>query len=493
MLQNSVCGSSVHWKEILHGQFECIPNISSYWKTSRPWNNLASISLFPHIRLRSVIYKTNFVDHAESFKSTYNIFPAMVLPIRIFAVHPSESQDTDHLTKLIVYLVSPNKELRYYSFSYQLLYFNNSSLILSKGTGVEHDFVVIQDASIVQLCRNNFTGYLNLALTNQISVAIIMTFHWCHNATNQNNLLFDFLSAEDNHDSIVVSALHKKFKICENDETRKDESLQVDRLAEGYASVWISVMCNFPYVDEIKYWQICDNGKIGHMVKRTFQGDFYVQLEILSTFTQVKGSSTLYPAIVTSLNDDLRMVTCGYKGVGQLPFMEFLIAFDNSVWLGLIIILLTCGQIFHQISSTIPQLSRTEGVLMQLKLLLEQRDPFPTSIIHNHRYKAIAGAVLLMGIILGNANKNTNVHNMIMPRIPVPFQYLQELVSENFNIYTRTRYTFGLNSLKGWLFTNDSQSWNSIFGILDDSNPHARKYNLLINLDPISRVRMGQA
>lgn len=42
--------------------------------------------------------------------------------------------------------------------------------------------------------------------------------------------------------------------------------------------------------------------------------------------------------------------------------------------------------------------------------------------------------------MLSNAYKNKNMYNMILPTKPVPYQYLQELVNDNFTIYTRSAY-----------------------------------------------------
>lgn len=47
-------------------------------------------------------------------------------------------------------------------------------------------------------------------------------------------------------------------------------------------------------------------------------------------------------------------------------------------------------------------------------------------------------SVLLGGIILSNAYKNTNVYNMVVPRKPILYQRFDELQKDNFNVYSRS-------------------------------------------------------
>lgn len=42
-----------------------------------------------------------------------------------------------------------------------------------------------------------------------------------------------------------------------------------------------------------------------------------------------------------------------------------------------------------------------------------------------------------MGIVDSNAYINTNVHQMAIPRMPIMFKEIRELLRDNFQIYTR--------------------------------------------------------
>lgn len=94
--------------------------------------------------------------------------------------------------------------------------------------------------------------------------------------------------------------------------------------------------------------------------------------------------------------------------------------------------------VFNQIRSITRNPTITKNVLVLLKVFLEQDNPFPKSLIDNPRSKYIIGTLLLTGIVLSNAYKNTNVHKMIVQRKPVAYRYLEELLKDNFTIHSRS-------------------------------------------------------
>lgn len=73
-----------------------------------------------------------------------------------------------------------------------------------------------------------------------------------------------------------------------------------------------------------------------------------------------------------------------------------------------------------------------------LKVILEQGDPFPASVGNVTKFLVIIGLLLLMGIILSNAYKNTNVYNMVVPKRPLVYKDLKDLLKDGFTIYTRS-------------------------------------------------------
>ncbi|CAL8121392.1 unnamed protein product [Orchesella dallaii] len=76
--------------------------------------------------------------------------------------------------------------------------------------------------------------------------------------------------------------------------------------------------------------------------------------------------------------------------------------------------------------------------LALLKVILEQGDPFPSEPLAATPIRLMVAAFMLVGIVLSNAYKNSNVYNMIAPRNPVPYTHLKGLVENNFTIYVRS-------------------------------------------------------
>lgn len=468
-------GVSPFLQRIPRESFQNFLNISAYGMSTRPWNNLVSIALLPHIRFQQLFSEKSFLmDFVVPIKTKYNILPSLVSPINIFVGHPSDTHDMEHFTSLISYLTSPDimsgLEL-YQQISLKTFYFVSTTSILS---GTNQYAIRLTNLSLVKLCRRNFEPYLKF-LRNRWDSLILSDLAEssmvCHETPNLNNLLVSF-SFLDNQNMHLISQVHKSLQICQKEST-PDELSDVRRVATGYASVWLSILGNFSYyIDADK--QIYDSCKVFKIKSRKM---FDVQIEIKPTFIQPKNTPSLYPAIISSVYNDLRLIICGYHRLEQLPFMELLITFDKYLWLALIICIFTLATVLKHFQGLPPNFSTVSGIVIQIKILLEQGNPFPHFMISNHQCKCITGTTLMMGIILSNAYKNTNVYNMVVPRKPVSYRYLQELVHANFNIYTRSRDVYDMDNLQCWIGKNGTPN---TFGI-KKADPHFREYNVNIN------------
>lgn len=186
----------------------------------------------------------------------------------------------------------------------------------------------------------------------------------------------------------------------------------------------------------------------------------------------------MFYAVVTSVFTDLQLVTCGYQGPEGLQFMELLNVFEWTLWVALSITIIALAIILKEIPSTTAEHSITQGLLVPVKLLLEQGNPFPDSLIDNQRCRWISGAFLLMGIILSNAYKNTNVYNMIVPRKNTPYKHLQELINDSFTIYTRSEDVHvDVPILLDWLKRKNSTP--NFVRVRPVYPPHFNRYALL--------------
>lgn len=73
-----------------------------------------------------------------------------------------------------------------------------------------------------------------------------------------------------------------------------------------------------------------------------------------------------------------------------------------------------------------------------LKVLWVQGDPFQPGIVKAKYCRITVGLFLLMGIVLSNAYKNTNVYNMVVQRQPILYKYFKDMVHDRLEIYTRS-------------------------------------------------------
>jgi len=71
------------------------------------------------------------------------------------------------------------------------------------------------------------------------------------------------------------------------------------------------------------------------------------------------------------------------------------------------------------------------------KALLEQGDPFSSGVSGTKRLRFSIGTFLLVAIVISNAYKSSNVYNLVLPRKPVPFENLSQLLSDSFKIYSK--------------------------------------------------------
>lgn len=133
----------------------------------------------------------------------------------------------------------------------------------------------------------------------------------------------------------------------------------------------------------------------------------------------------------------LRFVSCGRMGIQPFHFFEFLSAFDSSVWKWIILTIVVL--VFDLLYSTGRKWAVVfnNNLLFIVKVLLEQGDPFPQSMLSLPSIRYIISGFLLAGLVLSNAYKSTNVYNILSPRTYIPYTKLDQLLHDNFSLYTR--------------------------------------------------------
>lgn len=455
---------SLYWTTVgLSSSMHPFLNVSSYWKNTIPWNNLVAINLFPHVQYHNLFPTNDLLEYTIPIQTKY-IFPTQLSPIKILILHPTEKYTMEQLSKLVE---STGKALieKYAYISHERFYLVNTTFSLPNMQTSQDLQVHIEKLSLAQICRRNFDIYLNLvylapttwsALSDISELSSVHSSALC-NPPSLNNVGFYF---DFKPDFEVITSLQETLKTCNEipEKVKSSGNAYTSHISKGYGNVWLSIMGNFSYITHLDGWQ-CNNGKLVKMIENHWYSRFAyasdVQLEIKKTFVQPEKGTTLYPVVIRSVNDDLKLVICGHQGFKQLSFVELLNVFDEYIWSLIVTLVFVASLLFNQIPNTAEHLTITQSVFVPLKIFLEQGDPFPKSLIRNPRCKYIIGTILLMGIVLSNAYKNTNVYNMIAQRKPLMYQYLKELVRDNFTIRSRSvEVGTGISHIEWWLRKN---------------------------------------
>lgn len=150
----------------------------------------------------------------------------------------------------------------------------------------------------------------------------------------------------------------------------------------------------------------------------------------------------------TRSHTTIRFVTCGRRGVEAFMFQEFVNVYDQFVWIALLVSISALSLILFlyrenqnlKIKSVMDFLNKLlRSGLPLIKGALEQGDPFAAYLLNVTKLRWIFSGYLLAILVLSSGYKNNNVYNMIMSRNPLLFENTNQLLAENYSIYTRTR------------------------------------------------------
>lgn len=468
-----------HWAANWH--FLPILNISSFWKATRPWNNIVSIALLPNVSLHQIVPSADFRDHITPVIRNLYSFPSPVPPIKILIIHYSELQLRNHLSGLTIRLMELISDGNEYISHGRIYLVTTMPTSLFKGGEVKliGSITSIHELNTIQFCRRLVSIHVNLlpnyeewsALSDMAQLTKSVSQDLCQGSPQNHKILLNFLT-NITYVMDIINTLKDALQVCHKDlaQDSKSESTESQLVITGYASVWLSVLGNFSYL-RIKN-KICDDGKLVQFSKQKVELGIYHTF--MPTVISIDQSTTPYLTIVSTIFNDLRFITCGYRGLNKLPFTELLKVLDTAVWLLLIITMVTNAIVLQKLSTYELRLTLAHSLLVPMKILLEQGSPFPGSLINNRRCKLLSVAVLLTGIILSNAYKSTNVYNLIIPRKPLLYQYLQELMNDSFTIHTRTRYV-APPFVEPWLskYASSEKTFTTT-----RAEPHFRTYEL---------------
>lgn len=231
--------------------------------------------------------------------------------------------------------------------------------------------------------------------------------------------------------------------LCGNNEDDKLETPEA-KLAASFASIWASIMRNYTLIvtdNRIQSTMVCVNGVMlkldGFRVARPYFG---IHLHTIS-FARVIPYS--YPVVLPAPMFNLRFVSCGKKGKQDLSVEELFIAYDLSAWLMIVMSLLAVAWISSYVMARKSEAADTpklkwKYLLSVAQVLVEQGDGFSKDFFKIPSLRFALGPFLLTSVIISEGYRNDNVYNLVLPKQLVPYKLFQELVDNNFKIYTKT-------------------------------------------------------
>lgn len=213
------------------------------------------------------------------------------------------------------------------------------------------------------------------------------------------------------------------------------------RYAQSRAHILQSIMGNYSMQQDDHYH--CFSGQI--MVR--INGAYH-RVSIIATaklrrevLVNVEGAHATLPYLITVENklDALQFVSCGQRSFRPFPFKELISVFDNKIWLLLIIMYMAALPNMFWLHKKVTRFGKwiqLDYTLAGWKILLEQGE----DILENSRnsgFKIMSASFILMGVVLNNAYKNTNVYNMIAQRAPIGYERMDELIQDKFTIFCK--------------------------------------------------------
>lgn len=156
------------------------------------------------------------------------------------------------------------------------------------------------------------------------------------------------------------------------------------------------------------------------------------RLKFMSRYTQ---HAYHLPAYVQDKFNALRFVACGRRGLYPFPFMQLFAIFDFYIWsfLGFTGLTVTTSLYFFRKKTKV---SFSILIFCFIKSLLDQGSPYRHSLKESIKMKVLIALTLLMGIMLSNCYKNTNVYKMITPRRRMFYETIEDLLTDYFTVYS---------------------------------------------------------
>lgn len=409
----------------------CLLLNSGFVVNSKEWHIQIHFEIYPPSHLEKGIYEGLFIHfgmfinmrHPTIFKSSrsgnHKPFPSLSMIQLNCMVIPEYYMFPETLWSFLMWLKVWAMFIYQNKISQDLFLLLPVTLLIKKGgflnsSRLQNPDGTIQKSSQLMLADSTELYHREIPKfpqnLNEVQLLIHLSFPLTHECTRWKVDFKDTRSTGLKLFEIMLQLL-LKYRMSEKlPDYHSNPSSPTVKLAFGYMQVWRAIMKN--YTLDLK-----------HLSEYNFQ----IHLQY-NTF--LKASNVVqYP--ISDPGTNLRFVSCGRGIYNSLKFQELFAVYDRFVWTCILISVSTVAMVTAQSYNDL----WTKFVL-SWKVLFEQGDPLMGADAKLSKLSVSLGLYLLMGTVISNGYKNTNVYNMIVPRRPIPFETFQELSLHSFTIYT---------------------------------------------------------
>ncbi|CAL8139140.1 unnamed protein product [Orchesella dallaii] len=184
--------------------------------------------------------------------------------------------------------------------------------------------------------------------------------------------------------------------------------------------------------------------KLNSMSKSTELFDF-----ISAGFQTINQSSYVHlPLQIINPLRAFKFLSCGMPLSKNVGFREFISIFEWNIWIIVIVFIVGVFPILFHSVERVNLAVRPENVRLTFKtfstndfmqsiiVLLEEGEAFSERQLKLPSLKWMLASLLIAGTVLSNAYKYDNVYNIIAPKKLIPYRQFDQLIQNNFTIYS---------------------------------------------------------
>lgn len=389
-------------------------NTHRYALRSKSWNCNVKVGLFTE---RYTEY-LKLLQVEGSISGSTDSFPTFGTPLTIIFVEEEKTRMADYRTESLRYDFCDSNFITFFSFS---IHINT----LKYGSVDWPPLGTVKDVRLITKCMQQ-----NVYIP--IKKHEITDFNTLHNLalaeTSDDGYKYIPWNIHTHVDfgEAVFSYMFRFLDRCgKSKDMLRNQYEPVQHVGRAYASIWISIMGNRTLRD----WEtICENG----IEVEENDGRYRYKSITLHLLPYLRGYQ-YFPYFVQDRLSTLRFVSCGKPGYNPFAFEELTNIFDTWIWSSILFAIVVVAILLKIQSGSV---DNVRAILISMKVLLEQGD----NGVNDKRVRCSVGWYILMGIVLSNAYKNTNIYNIISPRNPIPYEKMEQLISDKFTVYTRVIY-----------------------------------------------------